>query len=153
MKKIIELNGSKVEIDFESAKKIETYKIGDSVKVIVKKYGNNYSLCPGVITGFVSDGNDFNAIEVLLMKFDSYAQSGSMEVIFITDKPDGEYILAPLTTADTFVKYDTAIDLIERDIQKKVFELEQAKSRLKFIVEYYGKIVASNPDHYNNLKK
>lgn len=41
-KKIVEINGIKMEVDMRHAKTIDTYKIGDRVKVLVKQYSDTY---------------------------------------------------------------------------------------------------------------
>ena len=37
-KKIVEIDGIKLEIDMRTAKRIDQFKVGDKVKILVKKY-------------------------------------------------------------------------------------------------------------------
>src|ERR1700684_4370243 len=48
---IIEINGVKLEIDLRHAKKINNFKIGDNIKVLIKEY-SDYKNYPGAIVGF-----------------------------------------------------------------------------------------------------
>ena len=50
-KRIIEVNGVKMEIDLRNAKVVENYKVGDYVKVLIKEY-NSYKSYIGNIIGF-----------------------------------------------------------------------------------------------------
>lgn len=51
-KRIIEINGIKMEVDLRDVKIIENYKVGDNIKVLIKKYSDNYVSHVGVIIGF-----------------------------------------------------------------------------------------------------
>jgi hypothetical protein len=46
--RIVEVDGIKLEIDERTARTIESYKVGDPVKVLVKSYGDSYNIYPGV---------------------------------------------------------------------------------------------------------
>ena len=43
-KRIIEVNGIKMEVDLRNAKRIDQFKVGDSVKVLVKSYSEKTKL-------------------------------------------------------------------------------------------------------------
>ena len=49
---VIEINGVKLEVDLRHAKRIDTLRIGDRVKLLEKQYSNNVTVHPGVIAGF-----------------------------------------------------------------------------------------------------
>ena len=53
-KRIIEINGVKLEVDMSTAKKIDEYRVGDNVKVLKKDYSGNYDVLAGVIVEFVN---------------------------------------------------------------------------------------------------
>jgi hypothetical protein len=52
--KIIEINGVKFEVDGRTAtlRQIDTIRIGARVKVLKKKYGDDYEVHHGVVVGF-----------------------------------------------------------------------------------------------------
>ena len=52
--KTIEINGVKLEIDLRTAKRVDTFKIGDNVKVLKKEYGDGWNTYSGVIIDFVA---------------------------------------------------------------------------------------------------
>jgi len=51
-KRIVEINGVKLEVDLTTARVVESYRVGDNVKVLIKKYGDSFESHPGVIVGF-----------------------------------------------------------------------------------------------------
>ena len=53
-KRIVEIDGVKIEVDLRSAKRIDTFKVGDNVKVLCKDYNNQFKVKPGIITDFAN---------------------------------------------------------------------------------------------------
>lgn len=51
-KRIIEVNGVKLEVDMRYAKRVDTFKVGDAVKILKKTYGESFDSFPGTIVGF-----------------------------------------------------------------------------------------------------
>lgn len=51
-KRIVEINGVKVEVDLREATTVDSFKVGDAVKVLVESYGDKYNSFFGVIAGF-----------------------------------------------------------------------------------------------------
>lgn len=47
----IEIHGAKFEVDLRHAKRIDTLRVGDRVKVLVKRY-QDYAVYPGTVIGF-----------------------------------------------------------------------------------------------------
>ena len=53
-KRIIEINGIKLEVDLSTAKRIDEFRVGDNVKVLRKGYNDNFEVLAGVIVEFVN---------------------------------------------------------------------------------------------------
>lgn len=53
-KRIIEINGIKMEIDLRTAtsRTVDTFCIGDKVKILLKEYGDSFRSYAGAIVGF-----------------------------------------------------------------------------------------------------
>ena len=64
-KRIIEINGVKLEVDLRNALNVESYKIGDNVKVLIEEYNNNFKSYPGVIIGF----DNFKKLPTILIAY------------------------------------------------------------------------------------
>lgn len=52
-KRIIEINGIKLEVDLRSARRIDEFKVGDTVKVLDRRNDKN-EMRTGVITDFAN---------------------------------------------------------------------------------------------------
>ena len=84
-KRVIEINGVKLEIDLRQAKVVDQYKVGDPIKVLVKRYGDTWESFPAVIIG-VTEYKSRPTIELLYLDgstitFKSYnADSKDMEI-------------------------------------------------------------------------
>lgn len=50
-KRVIEINGVKLEVDMRYAKRVDELRVGSKVKVLNKEY-SSYKVYPGVIVGF-----------------------------------------------------------------------------------------------------
>lgn len=72
-KRIIEINGVKLEVDLRKATVIDNYKVGDQVKVLSKEYQDTYKVSCGIITDFFYreiDGNQEAAMQILVLEQD-----------------------------------------------------------------------------------
>ena len=131
-KRIIEINGVKMEVDLCTAKVVENYKVGDSVKLLKKRY-NDYEVLPAAIVGFTEFKN-LPTIELLTIN-----RSGDVEfVAFNTGTKDVE--IAP------FNRYEAAFDRTEilEKLDRKVLEAEEAlrlaQTKRKAFVECFAKV-------------
>lgn len=131
--KKIEINGQIFEVK-ESAKKIETYKVGDPVKVLIKSYNNDYSVYPGIIIGF----NDFKAKPAINIAYIN-ADFNNAEIKFKTYVEDSDVEIAPVTEME-LIRFttDDAIDKMRRTIEQKENELKDMKNKFEFFIKNCG---------------
>ena len=71
-KRVIEVNGVKLEVDMRYAKRIEELRIGSKVKALNKEY-SSYSVYPGVIVGF----EQFEKLPTIVVAYYKTDYSGS----------------------------------------------------------------------------
>ena len=92
-KTIIEVNGVKLEVDLRTAKRVDTLRVGDRVKVMLKGY-SDYKVHPGTVVGFEPFENlptviiaylesDYSGSKLKFLYFN--AQSKETEVIKAID--------------------------------------------------------------------
>ena len=43
-KRIVEIDGVKIEVDLRTAKRIDTFRVGDNVKVLCKEYNGDFTV-------------------------------------------------------------------------------------------------------------
>lgn len=134
-KRIIEINGIKLEVDMRHAKRIDNYKIGDNVKVLIKGYGESYETHIGIIIGFDEFENlptinivyceiGYNRAEIKLLAFNQ--KSTNFEICHVQPY---EKILDK-SRADQYLDYE---------INKKQSELDDLTRKKNYFMSMYGK--------------
>ena len=129
-KRIIEINGIKMEVDLRDCKIVDQYKVGDNIKVLVKDYSSSYSSYVGTIIGFDNfETHPTVVIAYLATKYDSaeiryiYFNSETKDVE-ITGLNDWDI---PITKTEILKRFDKEVDTKEREIKdiknkKNLFE-------------------------------
>lgn len=131
--RIIEINGVKMEVDLREAKQIDSYLVGDAVKVLVKGYGDAYSVKHGVITGF-ANFNQLPTIEIM------YIEYGGASFVALNADTKGIEIVHSSKEERLFSK-DDVLTQLNRDIGKKEEEYLSAKQKKEMFLAAYGKFI------------
>lgn len=92
-KRIIEIGGTKVEVDLRYAKTIDCYQIGDPIKVLVKEYSETYVSYVGVI-----------------VSLDNFANRPALNILYIKNGYDNGIKLATLTIDSKDIEICPLID-------------------------------------------
>jgi len=145
-KRIIEVNGVKIECDMRTAKTVESYRVGDSVKVPVKEYGSDYACYPGVIIGF-AEFQSKSAIEVMYLS-SRYNDAEIKVKTLTTESKDIEIV--PSNIYET--KFDRAmvLDKFDRQISKKEEELRNLLSQREAFEKFFG-VVLEDQDNDTDI--
>jgi hypothetical protein len=134
-KQIIEINGVKMEVDMRHAKRIEHLAIGSRVKCLIKGYGAEYKVLPGVIVGFEPFQNLPSIVVAYLdtdyssasIKFKSYnAQCSDFEIVADVDNNALE-----VNKTDILNKFD-------RELERKRLEMEEIEQKRDFFTKTFG---------------
>lgn len=136
-KRIIEINGVKLEVDLSTARRIDEFKVGDNVKVLRKTYGDSYEVIPGVITDFVS----FKALPTIVIavyKEAGYSTPPSIDFIYYNAKTEGTEIAAACEH-ELKLSRDTVSERFEAAIKKKQQEANELRAHLDFFKEKFGR--------------
>ena len=133
-KKIIEVNGIKMEIDLREAKIINNYKVGDSVKLL-KKNHSDYKSHLAVIVGF----DEFEKHPTIIIAYlDVGYASASIQFEYInSETKDAE--ICPVNEWDIPYSKQDILDRINTEIEKKKEEIRSLESKRKYFVEMFGK--------------
>ena len=133
-KRIIEINGIKMEVDLRTAKRIDEFKIGDNIKVL-KKVNDNFEVFPGVIIDFV-DFKDLPTIQIATFKADYWGNhldfmnfNSETKGVEITKVSEHELVLEKERILDKFMK----------EIKKKQNELDEIVSKKNYLLKHFGK--------------
>ena len=135
-KRIIEVNGVKLEVDMRSARRIDEFKVGDTVKVLDNRNDKN-EMRTGVITDF-ANFKDLPTIILAVYKAGDFWSAPSIE--FITYNKDTEGIeIVGVSAEETIVSRDTIVQKFDDQIAKKRDELNDLIIKRDTFVKYFGK--------------
>ena len=137
----VEINGIKLEVDMRTARRIDTYKIGDRVKVLVKEY-QTYKPHPGVIVAFDAFEN-LPTITVAYVDV-NYSKAEIKFVYINSDKPDDAEI-APYND-DILVDKRHVLDLLDKEIAKKNEEIEDLNRKKVYFNKNFALYFADMED-------
>jgi len=133
MSRIIEINGIKLEVDERTAtlKNIESYKVGDAVKLLKKRYGGEYEVHYGVIAGF----DNFQNMPILNIAYIEY--SGLKFERMHSKSTDSEIL--PCNDLDVGFEKNHIIDAMDAEIRKHHEGIIELTRKKNYFVNMFGK--------------
>lgn len=135
-KKIIEINGVKLEVDMRYAKRIDEFKVGDTVKVLDNRNDRN-ELKSGVITDF-ANFKELPTIMVAVYKSGDYWTRPTIEFIPYNAETEGIEIVG-VSAEEIIVSRETVVQKFNDDIVKKRDELNDLIIKRDTFIKYFGK--------------
>lgn len=133
-KRIIEINGVKIEVDLRTAKRIDEFKVGDNVKIL-RKSSSDYRVIPGVIIDFV-DFKELPTIQIATFEMDYWG--AKMEFInFNSQTKDIE--VCGVSEHELELEKDKVIDRLNKEIEKKQHELDEIVCKKQYLLKHFGK--------------
>lgn len=133
-KRIIEINGIKLEVDLSTAKRIDEFKVGDTVKVLDDRNDKNDVRC-GVITDF-ANFKDLPTIVVAMYKAGDYWHEPTIEFInYNANTTDIEIV--GVTSEEIIVSRETIVQKFDDEIAKKRDELNDLIMKRDTFVKYF----------------
>lgn len=132
---IINVNGINFAFDGSVAKKIETFKIGDPVKILRKKSGyNSQSIYAGVIVGF-DNFQSFPSISVLAIKQDY----GSADFVFISiNEGNEDYEMIPYGEYEQLFTKQGIVDEFDKQISQAELKLSELKRKKSYFTDEFA---------------
>lgn len=137
-RRIVEIDGVKIEVDLRTAKRIDTFKVGDNVKVLCKT-SSDYKVKPGIITDF-ANFKEKPVIVVAVLNEASYWNSNpTIEFIHIYDGMEDKYEIVYASDEDLRLTKDGVIEKFEREIAKKKNEAQDLENQLNYFITHFVK--------------
>lgn len=131
----IEINGIKVEVDLRTCKRIDTFKIGDNVKVLKKQYGEEYKVYSGVIVDFVN----FKERPALVIAYFDNSYNG-VNIRFETITRDSKDIeIAPCLPHEMKINKDRVVDKFDIEIAAKEREADELRQKKQYFIDNFEK--------------
>lgn len=137
-KRIVEIDGVKIEVDLRTAKRIDTFRVGDNVKVLCKEYNDSFKVKPGIITDF-ANFKEKPAIVVAVFNEGSWSSTPSIEFIHIYEGMDEKYEIVYADEEELRLSKDGVIEKFEREIQKKKNEWQDLQNQLDYFKKHFLK--------------
>lgn len=135
-KRIIEINGVKLEVDLRSARRIDEFRVGDSVKVLDNRSGKN-EMKAGVITDF-ANFKELPTLIVAVYKAGDYWSKPSIEFITFNSETEGVEIVG-VSAEEIIVSRETVVQKFDDEIAKKRDELNDLIIKRDTFVKYFGR--------------
>lgn len=138
-KRVIEIDGVKIEVDMRTAKRIDTFKVGDAVKVL-DKTSSEYKVKPGIITDFANfKEKPTICVAVYNEPTWSYGKP-SIEIIHIYEGMENKYEIVYTSEEDLRLTKDGVIESFERKIQEKKNEVADLENQMNYFKKHFLKI-------------
>lgn len=135
-KRIIEIDGVKIEVDLRTAKRIDTFRVGDNVKVLCKEYNGDFKVKPGIITDFAN----FKEKPTIVVAVLEESYSGvSINFIHIYDGMEDKFEIVYATEDEVKLSQEGVVEKFEREIAKKKHEMEELQFKLDFFKKHFLK--------------
>lgn len=134
-KRVIEINGVKLEVDLRNARRIDEFRVGDNVKVLDTRSGKN-EVRSGVITDF-ANFKDLPTIIVAMYKAGDYWMKPTIEFIYFNSDTEGIEIVG-VSAEEIIVSKDTIVQMFDDEIIKKRDELQDLIVKRDTFVKYFG---------------
>lgn len=133
-KRIIEINGVKMEIDLRQAKVVDNFKVGDTVKVLIKGY-SDYKSHVGMIVGF----DEFKNLPTIIIAYLNIDYSDTAIKFVYLNNESKDIEICPINDWDIPYSKQQIIDKLDKEIIKKEEELREIKSKKELFLSMFGK--------------
>jgi len=133
-KRVIEINGVKFEVDMQSAKRVDEFKVGDNIKVLRKDY-SSHKIENGVIVDFVN----FKGLPTIQIAVFETTYSHS-EIKFLNINAETEDLeIMPTNPHEMTLEKNKVVDSIDREITSLENRKMDLIAKKEWFLMYYGK--------------
>ena len=131
-KRIIEINGMKLEVDLSTARIVDEFKVGDNVKVLQ----SDNKVSAGVITEFVNF-QSLPTIVIAIFKEDYWSGCG-LEFIYFNAKTEKVEVV-PCCEHELKLDKCRIVDKFNQRIEKAKGEMEDLTAKRDYFIKYFEK--------------
>lgn len=135
-KRIVEINGIKLEVDLRSARRIDEFRVGDNVKVLDSRNGKSL-----VRSGVITDFANFKELPTLIVAMycpPDYWSKPSVEFLYYNSQTEDVEIVG-VSAEEVIVSRETVVQKFHDEIAKKRDELNDLIIKRDTFVKYFGK--------------
>lgn len=143
----VEINGVKMEIDLRSAKRVDTFKVGDDVKLLKKgnadsTYDREDKIYPGMIVDF-ANFQDLPTMVVAYFEDGGWGSLPTIQFLYYNEHTTG-WDLVYCDKNELKVSEQSILQRFDREIDKKQRELNELIGKKEYFIEHFmvGKTAA-----------
>ena len=138
---MIEVNGMKLEVDLRYARRVDTLKVGDRVKVLTKDY-SGHSVHPGTIIGF----EPFTALPTIIVAYikQEYSKSEVKFLHFNSASKDIELVKA-VDDDGLDIKKEIVLKQLDNEIATKQREIDEINMKREYFLRNFNAYWAPIP--------
>ena len=138
-KTVVEIHGIKMEVDMRSAKRIETFKVGDPVKILVKPaYTTDYRSFPGIIVGF----DQFQKLPTIVVAYMDVGYTGADLKFEYINAQSKEIEIVSANELDLPVEKNHILAMFDRQIDKAKADYNDALRKRNYFLTQFGRYFA-----------
>lgn len=134
-KRIIEINGIKLEVDLSTARKIDEFKVGDNVKVLKKGYNDTFDVLAGVIVEFVN----FKELPTMIIAMFRQDYNGCRIEFINFNAQTKDVEITPCCEHELKLEKCRVIDKFNNEIEKKKSEMEELMNKRDWFEKHFAK--------------
>ena len=136
-KQVIEVNGVKMEVDMRHAKRVDTFRVGDRVKILQKKgdYGSATKVFSGVIAGF----EQFESLPTIIVAYVEVDYSGASVKTAYINADNDKYEIVADSDESLPIEKGAVLQKIDREIEKKHDEIRDLEIKRDYFNRMFGK--------------
>ena len=133
-KEIVEVNGIKIEVDMDTARRVEHYRIGDKVKLLKKEY-QAYRSYPGIIVGF----DAFKERPTIVVCYLDVSYSETKVAFAYINSETEDIEMAPMLNAEADLDKADAVGKLDSAINTKQAEVDELKRKRAYFLDNFNK--------------
>lgn len=136
----IEIGGIKMQIDLRQAKRVDTFKVGDSVKLLKKgDHDSSYNKEDKIFPGMIVDFANFKELPTLVVAY--YEEGGwntppTIQFLYYNAETTG-WDLVPCDENELVVSEQSILQLFDRKIAEKQKELDDLTNKKEYFVTHF----------------
>ena len=140
---IIELNGVKLEVDLRTAKRVDTLRVGDRVRLLEKStYNSEVKIHHGIVAGF----EPFPSAPTIIVAYLKQAyREASIEFVYLNTASEDtkQWEIVPSIDGDLPVNKEDVVSSINRNIETKLAEIQDLERKRDYFLREFGKYFQS----------
>jgi hypothetical protein len=149
---IVEINGIKMEVDLRSARRVDEFRVGDRVKVLVKEYSST-EIYHGVIVAF----EQFQSLPTIVVSYVTNSYNPEIRLAYLNSKTmsgdDKKFEIVPdIDETLPFAKADV-IRSFNRQIEIKMNEINDILQKKGYFLARFGAMFKESPAFIEQQRK